>query len=100
MNGELKFEDRGGGRFDLVGTLGFETVTAALQASERLFDGHDRIELCLARVTRSDSAAVALLIEWQARARTMGRTIAFRSAPQQLIAIARLTDVEELLPLA
>lgn len=97
MEGQVRFEELADGRFELEGELGFETVTGALEASERLFARHQRLDICLKRITRSDSAAVALLIEWQARIQARGGTVVFRNPPAQLLAIARLSDVESVL---
>lgn len=99
MAGQPRFEDLGGGRFRVAGDLGLATVTGALAASEPLFAGHPAVELDLAGVSGTDSATVALLIEWLARARAAGRSIRFRAAPPQLAVIARLSDVDELLSL-
>ena len=54
----------------------------------------------MAGVTRCDSAAVALLLEWVRLAESRGARIAFRSLPRALEAIASISDVEDLLPRA
>lgn len=97
MEGAVHFDDLGDGRFQLAGELGFETVTGALEASELLFAPHAALDICLARISRSDSAAVALLIEWQSRARAANRSVVFRNPPAQLLAVARLSDVDGVL---
>lgn len=95
----VEFEDIGAGRFRVVGQLGFDTVAQALEASHKLFADYHVMELDLSGVTSADSAGVALLIEWVSRARHSKCMLHFRNMPQQVMALARISDVESLLPL-
>ena len=47
--------------------------------------------------TSADSAGLAVLIEWLSVAGERGGTLAFEAVPAQLRAIARISDVEELI---
>jgi phospholipid transport system transporter-binding protein len=47
-------------------------------------------------VTASDSAGLALLIEWLSVAKSAGRALRFENIPSQLQQLARLSEVEEL----
>lgn len=100
MSEAVKFEDAGGGRFHVEGRLGFDTVAQALDASLRLFADYHAIELDLSGVTAADSAGVALLIEWVSRARHSKCVLHFHHLPEQIKALARISDVEGLLPIA
>ena len=60
----FKLEDRGGGKFALIGRMGFDTAGRILYDSEEMFEEHTRIEVDLAGVTETDSAGLALLLEW------------------------------------
>lgn len=51
----------------------------------------------LADVDSGDSSALALLLEWQARAQQSGQRIRFERPPEGLRVIARLTGVTPLL---
>ncbi|HEX4881724.1 MAG TPA: STAS domain-containing protein [Porticoccaceae bacterium] len=51
----------------------------------------------LAAVTRIDSSALALLLEWQSWARARGATIEFRQPPAALRTFASLSAASELL---
>ena len=51
----------------------------------------------LAGVTASDSAGLALLIEWLSVARASRRSLNYENVPLQLQQLARLSEVEELL---
>jgi phospholipid transport system transporter-binding protein len=94
-----KFElnDLGEGHFALNGEMTFETAERILLASEEPFEQHTRIEVDLAGVTRSDSAGLALLLEWITWANHTVREIRFLSMPERVLAIARTTEVEQLL---
>ena len=94
-----KFElnDLGEGRFALIGEMTFETAERILVASEEPFEQHTRIEVDLSGVTRADSAGLALLLEWITWANHTVREIRFLSMPERVLAIARTTEVEQLL---
>lgn len=94
---EFMIEDLGGGRFGLSGEMTFDTSEKILRASEALFDEHTQIELDLSEVTASDSAGLALLLEWVTWANHSVREIHFKEIPEKILAIARTTEVESLL---
>lgn len=90
-------EDLGDGRFALNADLTFETVTALLDRSKRLFAAHEHIDVDMSGVRQADSAGLALLLEWRSWARTAGRRIAYQNIPPQIAAVARISEVEALL---
>lgn len=94
-----KFElhDLGEGHFTLNGEMTFETAERILMASEEPFEQHTRIEVDLSGVTNADSAGLALLLEWITWANHTVREIRFLSTPERVLAIARTTEVEQLL---
>ncbi|HSN16901.1 MAG TPA: STAS domain-containing protein [Gammaproteobacteria bacterium] len=96
----LGFEDAGDGRFRLSGVLGFTTVTHALAQSRQLFAEHKRVEIDLAGVEATDSAGLALLVEWTAWAKHEKRKLSFKHLPKQALELARISEVEKLLPVA
>lgn len=89
----------GSGRFSVTGELGFDTVRGLLSASEQPFTAAERIEIDLAGITQGDSAGLALLIEWLRRTTLAGKELHYTGVPAQMRALARLSDVEEILPL-
>jgi phospholipid transport system transporter-binding protein len=93
----VEFEDCGGGCFRLRGELSFPTVVAALERSKALFADHSVIELDLGGVSRADSAGLALLLEWVNWARSTAREIRFRNIPEQIRAMAQISEVEDML---
>lgn len=94
---EFTIEDHGDGRFAVSGELTFDTAEKLLKASETMFDDHTQLEIDLAEVTASDSAGLALLLEWVTWANHSVREIRFTGMPEKILAIARTTEVESLL---
>lgn len=91
------FDSLGEGRFAIGGVFGFATVTKILDASKELFADFTVINIDLAGVTRADSAGLALLLEWINWARYYEREMYYSGIPEQILAIARISEVEELL---
>lgn len=90
-------EDLGDGHFALTGEMSFDTAERILQASERPFAEHTRLEIDLSGVTMSDSAGLALLLEWVTWANHTVREIRFSGMPERVLAIAKTTEVDGLL---
>lgn len=94
-NYELR--DLGEGRFALSGDMSFDTAARILRESEAQFEQHTRIEVDLSGVRKSDSAGLALLLEWVTWANHTVREIRFTEMPERVLAIAKTTEVEALL---
>ena len=88
------------GRLEVEGELVFASVGRLLQDSEPLLAGSGPLVIDLGGVEGSDSAGLALLLEWLDRGRARGRRIRFRGLPDPLRRIARLSNLESLLPVA
>lgn len=81
------------------GELSFNTVPALVLNNRDFFKNNNGLDIDLANVSRADSAGVALLVEWQRQARKQNQSICFHHIPSQMLAIARLSGVDELLSL-
>jgi phospholipid transport system transporter-binding protein len=86
------------GEIQVSGMLGFVDVAALLKTSMGLFDGQLALVFDLERVEKTDSAGLALLLEWMALARKSGQSIAFKKIPKQMLEIAHVSGLEEILP--
>ncbi len=85
----------------ISGEMSFATVAGLLKSSERMFaDASGALEVDLSAVSRADSAGLVLLIEWLRQAKGLGREIRYVGVPQQMMAIAVASDLEEVLPIA
>lgn len=94
---KYRLEDLGDGKFALTGRMGFDTAGRILYESEEKFDPHTRIEVDLSGVTHTDSAGLALLLEWITWANHTVREIRFVGTPEKIDAIAKTTEVDDLL---
>jgi phospholipid transport system transporter-binding protein len=94
---DFSLDDKGGGRFLLSGDMTFRTAGQILRSSEELFEDHTRIEVDLSGVANSDSAGLALLLEWITWANHTVREIRFVGMPDRINAIAKTTEVDHLL---
>ena len=94
---DASFEMSDGDRARVIGSLHFTTVSALLTAGVAAINAGRAAVIDLAGVTASDSAGLALLIEWLSVAKAAGRTLRFDNIPSQLQQLARLSEVEELL---
>lgn len=94
---EYQFDALGGGRFTISGVLGFSTVADILEDSKELFEDYSVIKVDFSGVTESDSAGLALLLEWVNWAKHYVREIRYLNIPAQIRAIARISEVDELL---
>ena len=95
---EVVFESNGKGHFSVSGSLTFTTVGKALVQSRELFAEYKRVELDLKGVDGTDSAGLALLVEWVGWAHREKRTLMFHHLPAQAHALARISEVDKLLP--
>ena len=77
------------------GPVTMRSVTALLAESAGKIAG-THVVVDLAGVTEVDSAAVSLLLEWRREAARAGRTIEYRNVPANLITLAELYGVSEL----
>lgn len=81
----------------VTGTLSFATVVNLLPVGAGLIESGAASIIDLAQVEASDSAGLALLLEWLSIARAAGRTLRYENIPRPLLQLARLSDVEQLL---
>ncbi len=90
------------GHYILIGQLNFKTVPELWKENKNsLFnDDTDTIEIDLSQSERSDSSGLALLVEWYREAEQEGKKITFLNLPAQMYEIARISGLNEILPLS
>lgn len=88
-----------GGQLRAQGPLTFASARHArelgLEAIGR--GGQDALVIDCQGVTTSDSAGLAVLIDWLAAAKAAKRSLHFAHVPQGLAALGRISEVSELL---
>lgn len=83
---------------ELSGNLTMREVPSVwCRYQERSTAGELPNTIDLGKIERTDSSALALLLEWQAQADAQRKEIRFDNPPESLRVIARLTEVESLL---
>ena len=79
------------------GELDFATAAAGLHAGLTAMAAGKAWSMDLSRVTAGDSAGLAVLVEWLSAAHARGATLRYEAIPAQILAIARISDLEALL---
>lgn len=89
------------GRISVSGVLDAVTAPQLLaQSSQHISSADATVVVDLAGVKESDSAGLALLLEWLRLARRRRQTVRFENLPEQIVALAKISEVEELLATA
>ena len=84
----------------LTGALSFETLPEVLVQSAEYAartDLPDRLTIDFSGITGVDSSAVALLLEWRRQALARGKSLSYVNLPPNLLALAQLYGVDELI---
>jgi phospholipid transport system transporter-binding protein len=87
------------GQVTVSGALSFQTARRVSEAGLACFerDPSPVIVIDFAAVTSADSAGLAVLIEWRRWARQRQRHVRFANLPEQISAIAHLSEVTAVL---
>jgi phospholipid transport system transporter-binding protein len=98
----VTISETGEGRFVVTGELTFATAREARQAGILALENSaaQRFVVDCAGVTRADSAGLAVVLDWLAWGRRRSRAVSLTNLPESLVAIARISEVDELLTAA
>lgn len=94
---DARLIDKGDGYWLLEGELGFSSVPAVLEHAGVEMLGNAALKVDLKGVSRADSAGLALLVEWLRESERNGNQISFINVPVQLVSIARVCGLHEIL---
>jgi phospholipid transport system transporter-binding protein len=97
--GSFRLAAAADGKFVAEGPLTFATARAAREEGLRtLANGSaGASEVDCSAVTQSDSAGLAVLLDWLGAAKRAGHKLRYVRLPEGLLALARISEVEELL---
>jgi phospholipid transport system transporter-binding protein len=87
------------GSWLLQGELGFNSVPSVLKHAGISMLGKQQVTVDLKGITRADSAGLALLVEWLRESQLAGNSIVFLNVPAQMLSIARVCGLDEILSL-
>src|SRR5262245_23882773 len=98
-NMRVAISEPSAGRVVVSGELTFATARDARQLGLLVLQGSgaERIVVDFGAVTRADSAGLAVVLDWLAWGRRHSRKLSLENLPASLIAIARISEVDELL---
>ena len=94
-----RIELQDNGHYLLLGELSFNTVPAIAANFAKMVNNADNVVLDLQGVTRTDSAGLALLIDWMRLAHLKDKHIVFKNMPEQMLAVAKVSELDHILPL-
>ena len=98
MTDALRIERIDANQVRVAGRLGFAEAAAALARSEAVIGaGAREVEVDVSALAAIDSATLAVLLAWAARARAGGVVLHFGAIPADLAALMHLCDTEPLL---
>ena len=86
-----------GNDFLISGCLDFQTVVDLWSQSLPLMENESALHFDLAQVTSSNSAGMALMLEWVRYAYENHRAIDFKNIPAQLHSIISVSGIEKVL---
>lgn len=90
------------GHYILKGQLNFKSVPVLWSKNRTILfaDEISTLDVDLSQLERSDSSGLALLVEWYREAELQNKKITFFNLPSQMYDIARISGLNEILPLA
>lgn len=83
----------------LHGQLSFANVPVLLRDLKKALPQSGVVRIDLSAVTRSDSAGLALLVDCLREARKRDLVLQYVQMPEQMLAMARVTGLDAVLPL-
>ncbi len=92
---KLSIIDQGAGRFIIDGDLTFSTIDKQTVKSFAFLTASKHIVIDLGRVACTDSAGLALMIEWIKHTRHHRTQITFKNIPEQLLNLAKLSGFDK-----
>ncbi|MGZ8162143.1 MAG: STAS domain-containing protein [Methylobacter sp.] len=92
---KLKIIDQGSGNFIVEGDLTFSTINKDTLKSFDFLKAAKEITLDLSHVSSTDSAGLALMIEWIKYTRSKRIRLDFKNIPEQLLNLAKLSGFDK-----
>ncbi len=89
------------GTVHLGGEMNFVSTPGMYRELENWFtSGGPTLNIDLAGINHADSSGLALLLEWQAMAHKLDRSLYITNAPASLLRLAKLCEADELLDIS
>lgn len=95
-----QFEKVSNGHYCVKGCLSFSSVPGLWRENkDELFSNNNSLEIDFSQITRSDSSGLALLVEWYREATQNRQKIIFTNLPEQMLHVAEVCGLDEILPI-
>lgn len=91
---DITFQNNG---FHISGDLNFSNVMSVYNKSLQLFDKHAEWVFDFSQLHSSDSAGLALIIEWIKLAKKTDKKVRFNHLPDGIVSLAKAADMDEIL---
>jgi phospholipid transport system transporter-binding protein len=92
---KLSIASKGDGEWLIHGELTFTSIQGKFIDSPPFLRGGKEIILDFSHVTNTDSAGLALMIEWIKLSRHQHAKLQFRNVPKQLLNLAKLSGLDK-----
>lgn len=96
---EVVFKRISDNQFSIQGVLMMHTVMSVLNELTNSLKAQSDISIDFSEVKNSDSSAVALIVAWLAKAKRQNIKVHLLHLPQQILDIAKASDLVEILPI-
>lgn len=90
----LSLTEQAPGYYTVEGSMTFASIDKKTLKSFKFLKGMDSIRIDLAKVEATDSAGLALMIEWIKLSRLSRIRLSFMNIPEQLLALAKLSGLD------
>ncbi len=92
---KLSLIEQSPGYFTVEGNLNFASIDKYTLQSFKFLKGIETICFDLSKVGMTDSAGLALMIEWIKQSRMIRAQLRFKNIPDQLMALVKLSGFDE-----
>lgn len=92
---KLNIIDQGSGTYIIDGDLTFASIDKQTLKSFAFLTSAKEISIDLSKVNNTDSAGLALMIEWIKYSRQHRLHLSFKNIPEQLITLAKLSGFDK-----
>lgn len=91
--------DKDSQTYQVSGELTLETARKIKEDTDKRFANATAMNIDLSKVSRADSAGLALLVAWMRQANESDKAISFSHIPAQMLAIANASGLDAILPI-
>lgn len=97
---KVEIEKSPSGQIEIRGALNYDNVMSLAHDASGVFASEQDLCIDLGGVTHTDSAGIALLVEWLSEVRHHNQEINFINVPQQVMDVARISNLDRVLPMS